>query len=42
MLIANGKVLKEGQALSPGLTLESIGARSAILNLRGTRFNVDY
>ena len=42
MLIANGQVVKEGQELSPGLTLESIGARSAIFNLRGTRFNVNY
>jgi general secretion pathway protein B len=42
MLIANGQVIKEGQELSPGLTLESIGARSAIFNQRGTRFNVNY
>ena len=42
MLIANGQVVKEGQELSPGLTLESIGTRSAIFNQRGTRFNVNY
>jgi general secretion pathway protein B len=42
MLIANGQVVKEGQELSPGLTLESIGQHSAIFNQRGTRFNVNY
>lgn len=42
MLIANGQVVKEGQELSPGLTLESIGQRSAVFNQRGMRFNVNY
>ena len=42
MLIANGQVVKEGQELSPGLTLEVIGPRSAVFNHRGTRFNVNY
>ena len=42
MLIANGKVLKEGQALSPGLTLEVIGPHSAVFNQSGTRFNINY
>jgi general secretion pathway protein B len=42
ILIANGKVVKEGAELSPGLTLEAIGPHSAIFNQRGTRFNVNY
>lgn len=42
LLIANGKVVKEGQSLSPGLTLEVIGPRGAIFNHQGTRFNVNY
>ncbi|MEX1167202.1 MAG: general secretion pathway protein GspB [Hydrogenophaga sp.] len=42
MLIANGKVVKEGQELSPGLTLEAIGPRSAVFNQAGSRFNVNY
>ena len=42
MLIANGQVVKEGQALSPDLTLEVIGPHSAVFNHRGTRFNVNY
>lgn len=42
MLIVNGQVLKEGQALSPGLTLEIIGPHSAVFNQNGARFNVNY
>jgi general secretion pathway protein B len=42
MLIANGQVVKEGQELSPGLTLEVIGPRSAVFNHNGTRFNINY
>ena len=42
LLIANGKVVKEGQSLAPGLTLEVIGPRGAIFNHQGTRFNVNY
>lgn len=42
MLIANNQVVKEGQELSPGLTLEVIGPRSAVFNQGGTRFNVNY
>lgn len=42
MLIANGKVVKEGQELAPGITLEVIGPRSAVFNQGGSRFNVNY
>lgn len=42
ILIANGQVVKEGQEVSPGLTLEVIGPRSAVFNHRGTRYNINY
>lgn len=42
MLIANGQVVKEGQELSPGFTLEVIGPHSAVFNHNGTRFNINY
>ena len=42
ILIVNGQVLNEGATLAPDLVLESIGANSAVLNLRGTRFRLDY
>lgn len=42
ILIVNGQVLNEGATLAPDLVLESIGAKSAVLSLRGTRFRLDY
>ncbi len=42
ILIVNGQVLNEGATLAPDLVLETIGAKSAVLNLRGTRFRLDY
>ena len=42
LLIANGQVVKEGQEVAPGLTLEVIGPRSAVFNHRGTRYNINY
>ncbi len=42
MLIVNGQVVREGQELRPGLRLEVIGPRSAILNEGGRRFNLNY
>ena len=42
ILIANGLVVKEGQEVSPGLTLEVIGPHSAVFNHRGTRYNINY
>ena len=42
ILIVNGQVLNEGATLAPDLLLETIGPRSAVLNLRGTRFRLDY
>ncbi len=42
MLIANGLVLHEGQDIAPDLKLEVIGQRGAVLNHRGTRYNIQY
>ena len=38
MLIVNGQVLREGDAAGAGLTLVSIGARSAVLSYRGNAY----
>lgn len=42
MLIANGKVVQEGQDIAPGLRLESIGPRNAVLNHQGMRYSIGY
>jgi len=42
MLIINRRVVAEGQEVEPGLTLEAITTRSAALNHRGIRFNINY
>ncbi|QHE85860.1 general secretion pathway protein GspB [Hydrogenophaga sp. BPS33] len=42
MLIVNGKVMQEGQDISPGFKLESIGQRSAVLNHQGLRYSIGY
>lgn len=42
MLIANGKVVQEGGEIAPGLKLETIGPRSAVLNHQGTRYSIGY
>lgn len=42
MLIANGKVVREGEEIEPGLKVEVIAPRSAILNHRGSRYNINY
>ena len=42
MLIANGKVVREGEEIEPGLKVEVISPRSAILNYRGSRYNINY
>lgn len=41
-LIANGKMVQEGGEIAPGLQLESIGPRSAVLNYQGTRYSIGY
>lgn len=42
MLIVDGKVLQEGQDIAPGLRLESIGPRSAVLTHQGRRLRLTY
>ena len=42
MLIVNGKVVQEGQEIAPGLKLETIGQRSAVLNHQGMRYSIGY
>ncbi len=42
MLIVNGKVAHEGEEIAPGLQLETIGPRNAVLNHRGTRYSIGY
>lgn len=42
MLILDGQVVQEGQDIVGGLTLESIGPRSAVLNHRGRRWRLSY
>lgn len=42
IVIINGQVLHEGDAITPDLKLESIRHKSAVLNWRGTRFEWVY
>jgi general secretion pathway protein B len=42
MLIVNGQVLNEGSEVSPGLVLEEIRPRAAVLRFRGSRYLVGY
>jgi general secretion pathway protein B len=42
MVIFNGQVLREGDAVSDELVLEQIRARSAVMRLRGQRFEIAF
>lgn len=42
MLIVDGKVLQEGQDIAPGLKLETIGPRAAVINHQGQRLRLTY
>ncbi|NIM43524.1 MAG: GspB domain-containing protein [Hydrogenophaga sp.] len=42
MLILDGQVLQEGQDIAPGLKLESIGPRSAVIVHQGQRLRLPY
>lgn len=42
MLIVSGQVVNEGAELAPGLVLEQIRAKSAVLRFRGWRYAVPY
>ena len=42
MLVLDGQVMREGQALRPGLVVERIGPSSATLSYKGQRFALPY
>jgi general secretion pathway protein B len=42
MLIVGGQVVKEGAELAPGVTLDQIRARSAVLRFRNWRYSVGF
>jgi general secretion pathway protein B len=42
MLIVNGQTFHEGQQLAPGLTLEQIRLKSAVLEYKGYRYSISY
>jgi general secretion pathway protein B len=42
MLIANGQVINEGSEVGPGLVLEEIRSKTAVLRFRGSRYTVGY
>jgi general secretion pathway protein B len=42
MLIVGGQVVSEGAELAPGLVLEQIRARAAVLKFRSWRYSVAY
>lgn len=42
MLIVSGQVVNEGAEIAPGLVLEQIRAKSAVLRFRGWRYAVSY
>ncbi len=42
MLFINGQVLREGQAVADGVTVEAIGAAASVLSARGQRFEIKH
>lgn len=42
MLIVNGQVYNEGSEVAPGVTLERVAPRSAVLRFRGASYSVGY
>lgn len=42
MLIVNGQVFNEGSEIAPGVKLEAVQARTAVLGFRGARYTVPY
>jgi general secretion pathway protein B len=42
MLIVGGKVVSEGAELAPGVMLEQIRARSAVMRFKGLRYSVGF
>jgi general secretion pathway protein B len=42
MLIVNGQVFNEGSEVAPGVTIDKIESRTAVLKFRGALFTVAY
>lgn len=42
MLIVNGQVFNEGVEVAPGLLLEEIRSKAAVIRFRGSRYTVPY
>ena len=42
MLVVGGQVVNEGAELAPGVVLDQIGARNAVLRFRGYKYSVVY
>jgi len=42
MLIVNGQVFNEGSEVAPGVTVDEIKPRTAVLKFRGTRYTITY
>ncbi|WP_275697175.1 general secretion pathway protein GspB [Ramlibacter paludis] len=42
MLVVGGQVVSEGKELAPGLVLDQIGPRNAVLRFRGYKYSVIY
>jgi general secretion pathway protein B len=42
MLIVNGQVFNEGGEVEPGMVLEEIRPKAAVLRFRGSRYSVPY
>jgi general secretion pathway protein B len=42
MLIVNGQVFNEGSEVAPGVALDEIKPRTAVLRFRGARYSVTY
>jgi general secretion pathway protein B len=41
-ILINNRLLREGEQIAPGLTLEKMMPREAVLNYRGYRYRVPY
>ena len=42
MLIVNGQLYREGDTVAPGLVLEQIKLKSAVLKVKGVRYGISY
>jgi general secretion pathway protein B len=41
-LIVNGQIVHESDSVAPGIVIEAIGQRAAVLNTLGHRFEISY